>query len=146
VVNSTGQIRALTKANSFRIIFMVRANTNGPTVVSTAASGSITKWRLRALSPGVMADDTSVAIRMIRSTVKVLLNGLMAESILVSGAKESSTAKACTSKKAKRGKASGKWASVSSGSNRLLSKQTVLPNSHELQIIVLMYLLIFAGN
>jgi len=58
VVSSSGQIRALTKATSFRIIFMVRANTNGPTVVSTAASGSITKWRVKALSPGVMADDT----------------------------------------------------------------------------------------
>lgn len=67
--------------------------------------------------PGATAGDTSVAIKMTRSMATALLSGLMAASTSVNGARASSMAKECTSKKAKSGKVFGKWAKESSGSN-----------------------------
>lgn len=52
---------------------------------------------------------------MTKSTVTEHLSGLMAESILDNGAKESNMAAESTSKKEKRGKESGKWVRESSG-------------------------------
>ena len=53
---------------------------------------------------------------MTRSTDTALLSGLMAVSTSVIGARASSTAKECTSKKARSGKVFGKWAKESTGS------------------------------
>lgn len=54
---------------------------------------------------------------MTRSMDTALLSGPMAASTSVNGVRASSTAKECTSKKAKSGKVFGKWAKESSGSN-----------------------------
>ena len=110
VVNSSGPTRALMKATSSKTIFTARANTDGLTVASTMANGSTTKWKAKAPSPGAMAAYTLAAIRMIRNMDKEHSSGPTAASISVSGAKANNTAKAYTSKKAKNGRESGKWA------------------------------------
>lgn len=48
-------------------------------------------------------------IKMIKNTVKELLNGQMEENILGNGAKENNTVKEFTSKKERRDSVFGKW-------------------------------------
>ena len=57
----------------------------------------------------------SAHTKMIRSMGKEPLNGLMVENTLVIGAKANNTARAFTSKKAKRDKASGIWGREQNG-------------------------------
>jgi len=62
----------------------------------TKENGSTTKWKAKVLSPGVMDVVTSENIRMIKNTDKELLNGQMAESILVNGIKVNNMVRAPT--------------------------------------------------
>jgi len=101
---------------SIRTISTARENIVGRTDVSTMASGSTTRWKAKALSLGATAEGMRATIRMTKSMDMVHSNGLMAESISVSGVKVNNTEKECTSKRAKRDKASGRWARESSGS------------------------------
>lgn len=55
-------------------------------------------------------------IKMIKNTVKELLNGQMEENILGNGAKENNTVKEFTSKKERRDSVFGKWVREQSGS------------------------------
>lgn len=109
----------------------MRANINGPMVVSTAARGSTIKWKDKALLLGVMADDMLAAIRMIRSTATEPLNGQMVESILVNGAKVNNMEKVFTSKKARKGRVFGKWARGLSGLRHQPSKQQMEPRKND---------------
>ena len=122
--SSSGQIKVLMKEISFKITSMEKENINGPMVEFTTASGLITKWKVKAPSPGAMAVDTLAAIKMIKSMVMVLLSGQMVASILVNGVKANNTEKEFTSKKVKRGKESGKWARELSGSRLQHLQQT----------------------
>jgi hypothetical protein len=105
-----------TMVTSTKITSTERESTSGPMAEFTMVSGSTTKWKGRVPSLGVMAEDMSDNIRMIRNTDKVPLSGQMAGNISESGAKESNTAKELTSKKERRDTVSGRWARESSGS------------------------------
>lgn len=114
--SSSGQIRAPTTVTSARTTSTERVSTDGPTAESTTGNGSITRWRAMALSLGAMAVATSAATKMTRSTAREHLNGLTVVSISENGAKANNMEKASTSKKAKRDRASGKWAKELNGS------------------------------
>ena len=101
---------------STKITSMERESTSGPMAEFTMVNGSTTKWKDRVHSLGVMAEDMSDNIRMIRNTAKAPSSGQMAGNISESGAKESNTAKVLTSKKERRDTVSGRWARESSGS------------------------------
>ena len=79
--NSFGLTRAHIMEISFKIIFMAKASTNGLTVESTTASGSITRWRAKEHSHGATAVDMREITRTIRSMVMEPLSGQTAESI-----------------------------------------------------------------
>ena len=111
---------------SFKTIFMDKVSIVGQTEGFTMGSGLTIRWRDKAPSLGVMAEGIKAITRMIRSMVMVPLNGLMVESTSVSGAKVNNTGKESTSKRAKRDKASGRWARESSGSK--ISQEPLLKN------------------
>ena len=115
--SSFGLTKAHTKVTSSKIISTVRANIDGRTAASTTVSGLTTRWRVRALLPGVMAVDMLVAIKMIRSMDMERLSGLTAVNTSVNGAKANSTAKVSISRKAKSGKEFGRWVRGLSGSS-----------------------------
>lgn len=101
--------------SSARTTSTERASTSGPTVESTKASGSTTRWRVRESSHGVTAEDMWVNIRTIKKTGSEPSNGPTAESTSDSGAKASNTARGNTSKKVRAAMASGKWVKELSG-------------------------------
>lgn len=108
--NSSGQIRAPTKETSSKTTSTEKESTDGLTAEFTAGSGSTTRWRAKAPSLGVTAVATSAATRTTRSMVRAHSSGPTVASTWESGAKASSTVKACMSRKAKNDRASGKWA------------------------------------
>ena len=95
---------------------MDKVNINGLMVVFTMDNGLTTKWKAKELSLGVTAVDMKAIIKMIKNMVTELLSGQTVGNILVNGAKVNNTGKEFTSKRAKRDKASGKWAKELSGS------------------------------
>ena len=58
VENLSGLIKVLMKETSFKIISMVKASTDGLTVVYITVSGSIRKSKAKELSHGAMDVDT----------------------------------------------------------------------------------------
>ena len=114
--SSSGPIKVHMKETFFKIISMEKANTDGLMDEFTTASGLITRWKARAPSHGAMAVDTLAATRTIRSMATARSSGPTVANILANGVKASNTGKVSTSKKAKSGKESGKWARGLSGS------------------------------
>lgn len=78
--NSFGPIKAHIMETSFKIIFMVKASTNGLMVVSTTVSGLITKWKAKEPSHGATAVDMRETTKTIKSMVMEPLSGQTAES------------------------------------------------------------------
>lgn len=103
-------------ATSSKTTSMAPVNIGGPTEESTMVSGSTTKWKAKVLLPGATVGDMSETISMIKSMDKVHSNGQMVENILASGAKVNNMARVSTSRKVRRGRASGRWVRESSGS------------------------------
>ena len=99
-----------------KTIFTDKASINGLMVVFTMDNGLTTKWKDKERLLGVMGVDMKETTKMIKSMVMVLLSGLTVENISENGAKANNMAKEFTSKKAKRGKVSGKWVKELSGS------------------------------
>lgn len=115
-----------------KIIFMAKANTNGPMVEFIAASGSTTKWKVKELSLGVMAVAMLVVIKMTRNTATEPLSGPMDASTSESGVRANNMAKVFTSKKARNDKAFGKWARELSGSKLKHHQQLMAPNDQSI--------------
>ena len=114
-VSSSGATKVSTMVISTRIIFMVKESMFGLTAESTMASGLTTKWKEQVPSPGVMVEDTLDNIKMIKNMVTEHSIGQTVESILVNGAKASSTVKELISKRERRDLVSGKWEKESNG-------------------------------
>ena len=106
----SGAIKVHMTVTFTRTIFMEMVNMFGPMAESTMDNGLIIKWKDLGLSPGAMAGDMWVNIKMIKNMDKELSNGLMAENTSANGVKENNTVKEHTLKKAKRDMVFGKWA------------------------------------
>ena len=79
--NSFGLIKARIMVIFSRTTFMDRENINGLMVVSTTASGSITRWKAKEPSHGATAVDMRETTKTIKSMVMEPLSGQTAESI-----------------------------------------------------------------
>jgi len=95
---------------SSRTTFTDKVSTSGPMVVFTMVNGLTTKWKVKALLPGVMDVDTKALTKMIRNTGMEPSNGPTVENTLVNGAKGNNMGREFTSKRVKRDKAFGRWA------------------------------------
>ena len=60
---------------SSRTTFTDKVSTSGPMVVFTMDNGLTTKWKAKALLPGVMDVDTKAPTKMTRNTVTEPSNG-----------------------------------------------------------------------
>lgn len=123
-VNSFGLINLPIMETFSRTISTARESIVGLTAVFTMANGSTIKWKAKVPLPGVTEEDMKETIRMIKSMDTEPSSGQMVGNTLVTGAKVNNTVKVCTSKRAKRDKASGRWARELSGSRTLEAQQT----------------------
>ena len=107
--NSSGPMRAPTKATSSRTTFMARESTSGQMEESTMASGSTTRWKVKELSLGQTAGCTLVPTKTTKSMVTEPLSGQTVESTSENGLKANNTEREFTSRKERRDRASGRW-------------------------------------
>ena len=120
--NLSGAIKVLMMETFNKIISMESESINGPMVEYLKEIGSTIVWKVKVSSPGVMVENMSVSIKMIKNMVKEPLRGLMVDAIKVNGIKESSMVRAFISKKARKDTEFGKWVKELNGSKMMLNK------------------------
>lgn len=81
---------------STKTISMVTESMCGQTEESTMDNGLTTKWKVKVLSPGVMAEDMLDNTRTTKNTDKEHSSGQTAENISENGTKENNTEQVCT--------------------------------------------------